>query len=107
MRFVEFVTINPQNGTKATMSVNPEMVCFVAPAIIPGEIAGPDGTKIGKTVAVIGFGVQTIIVDCNQNEAKQRLEGRLGEAIVPPLRIVKFPQDKRELAKEKLEEEKV
>ena len=93
MHFVEFVTINPQNGTKATMSVNPVQVCFVAPAVIPGEIAGPDGEKMGKTVAVIGFGVQTIIVECSKEEAIKRLE----ESTYPPLRVVKFPTSKEKL----------
>lgn len=101
MQFVEFTTINPQNGTKAAMSVNPEMVCFVAPAVIPGEIAGPDGTKIGKTVAVVNFGVQTIIVDCNKDEAIERLKevsGALSSPTPrPPLRIVKFPVSKEKL----------
>jgi len=103
MKFVEFTTINPENGKRVTASINPEQVCFVAPAVIPGDIAGPNGKKIGKTVAVVGFGVQNVIVDCTREEAIRRLE----EARTPPLRIVKFPQDKRELAKEKPEEEKV
>lgn len=94
MQFVEFTTINPGNGQKVIMSVNPELVCCVAPAVIPGEIAGPDGTKIGKTVAVVSFGVQTIIVDCNKAEAIKMLEEA---AALPPLRIVEFPKSPEKL----------
>jgi hypothetical protein len=107
MKFVEFVTINPENGKRVTAFINPEQVCFVAPAVIPGDIAGPNGEKIGKTVAVVGFGVQNVIVDCTREEAIKRLEGvRLVDKNsfqgilrklckeTPPQQIVKFPQDK-------------
>ncbi len=73
MRFVEFTAIDPESGRKSKININPEHVSFVVSAVVGGGIAGPDGKKIGKTVAALVMGVQTLVVDCTKDEAMQKL----------------------------------
>ena len=84
--FIEFVTIDPKKGGKVTMPINPEKVCFIAPAIMHGEIAGPDGEMAGKEVAVLNFGIQSLVVDCTVEEALQKLN-------IHSTRVIRFPKN--------------
>lgn len=92
MQFIELVTIDPENGKKVTMHVNPEEICFIAPAITRRDIAGPDGEMMGREVAVLSFGMQSLIVDYTIEEVLQKLQ-----VSASPLRIVKFPKQPLQL----------
>lgn len=86
--FVTFTTINPENGAKINVRINPSAVCFVAPAMIPGEITGPDGEKVGKPAALINFGLQSLLVDLPLDKVVKILDAA---STPPPLKVIKFP----------------
>jgi len=74
MRLVEFNAINNQ-GETTKIFVNPDQVCIVASAVIPGKMSGPDGKPIGKVAAILDFGVKAVPVDVTQESAKKKLLG--------------------------------
>ncbi|MHA1883054.1 MAG: hypothetical protein ACTSUO_08420 [Candidatus Thorarchaeota archaeon] len=74
MRLVEFDAINSEGG-KTKVLVNPDQVCVVATAVVPGKMAGPDGKPIGKVAAILDFGVKVMPVDNTVEEVKVKLLG--------------------------------
>ncbi|MHA1288426.1 MAG: hypothetical protein ACTSPB_13565 [Candidatus Thorarchaeota archaeon] len=62
MKFVKFTAIQMQQVGKDKINVmehevyvNPELVCMVSKATIPGEITGPDGNPVGVPASAIHF----------------------------------------------------
>jgi len=73
MKFVKFNAIG-ENGNKTEISINPNQVCFVVPAKIPGTMLGPDERPVSKEGVVLDFGIKAIPVDCDEKTAIKRLE---------------------------------
>lgn len=80
MRWVNFNLVNiERDGPKVSVlilkdvPVNADSVCFVAPATIPTEIAGPGGHPMGKPGAQLQFAAAAILVDCSREMALWKL----------------------------------
>lgn len=80
MRWVNFNIVNiQQDGPKISVMViknipvNADLVCFVAPATIPTDIAGPDGHPMGKPGSQLQFASAAVLVDCSREMALWKL----------------------------------
>jgi len=76
--FVMFKVVG-EGGATRELPINPNLVCMVVPATIPGMIDGPGGEKIGKPAAALDFGIKMVPVDCSVEEAIAKLEGKAKE----------------------------
>ncbi len=65
-------------GTTPDVPVNPDLVAYVLPALIPSDINGPDGQPVPREVSRIQFAGGALLV----NEPRELVLWRLGNDLV-------------------------
>lgn len=101
MKFVQFeaveIQVDEDKGTANVrifeIDVNPDMVCAILPAVIPGEIAGPGGRPTPKMAARLVFGATSITVKSTRDEAKDRLVNGMSCEPAKPATKVMVPEN--------------
>jgi hypothetical protein len=73
MKLVNLEIIGPE-GNPITIRVNPDSVCLLTEAGVPGNITGPDGNKTLKPGCIVDFGVKAVMIGLPIDEVQKKLE---------------------------------